>query len=277
MRGTRRNIICYLFLISIIALLLMSTALSEHDVWDCPCGRTCNTGNYCGGCGRPAPTNPPFPTAAPASTLQPATIPTPETVLNTLKVGDNIVFGNYEQDNNLDNGKEGIEWIVLDVSNDKYLLLSKYGLEPKAFNTKRIHITWENSSLRKWLNEDFLYTAFCEDERSAILITNTEENTQDSVFLLSYKEAFEQYLPEKDMRKCAPTEYAKSKGAMTGSNYTFDKLAGAWWLRSPGNYDLSALYIIDDGGLWDQFVDINDIVVRPALWLNSKYLSLPMR
>ena len=87
---------------------------------------------------------------------------------------------------------------------------------------------------------------------------------------------YEQYLPEKDMRKCAPTEYAKSKGAMTGSNYTFDKLAGAWWLRSPGNYDLSALYIIDDGGLWDQFVDINDIVVRPALWLNSKYLSLPM-
>ena len=256
-----------LFVIAILYGLTLFTlsASGEGQVWDCPeCGRTGNTGNYCGKCAHSAPWIETTHTPTPASTPM-------------LTNGDIITFGEYEQDNNLDNGKEDIEWIVLDVSNDKYLLLSKYGLEPREFNTKRIHITWENSSLRKWLNEVFLYTAFSEDERSAISITNTEENTQDSVFLLSYKEVYEQYLPEKDMRKCAPTEYAIFKGAMIGSNYTFDRLAGAWWLRSPGNYQLSALYIIDDGGLWDQYVDINDIVVRPALWVNSKYLSQPTR
>lgn len=32
--------------------------IGEHSSWDCPgCGRTGNTGNYCGGCGCPAPSN----------------------------------------------------------------------------------------------------------------------------------------------------------------------------------------------------------------------------
>ena len=43
-----------------------------------------------------------------------------------ISVGDIITFGHYEQDNNLDNGAEPIEWIVLDVQDGKALLLSKY-------------------------------------------------------------------------------------------------------------------------------------------------------
>lgn len=31
-----------------------------------------------------------------------------------VKIGDTVTFGNYEQDNNLDNGQESIEWEVLD-------------------------------------------------------------------------------------------------------------------------------------------------------------------
>lgn len=31
------------------------------------------------------------------------------------RVGDTVIFGQYEQDGNLDNGSEPIAWLVLDV------------------------------------------------------------------------------------------------------------------------------------------------------------------
>ena len=41
----------------ILTKLCFSTALCENNVfWNCPeCGRSGNTGNYCGNCGHPAP------------------------------------------------------------------------------------------------------------------------------------------------------------------------------------------------------------------------------
>ena len=65
-----------------------------------------------------------------------------------VSVGDIVTFGSYEQDNNLSNGKEAIEWLVLDIQDGKALLLSKYGLETKEYNTGDYEITWERSTLR---------------------------------------------------------------------------------------------------------------------------------
>ena len=132
--------------------------------------------------------------------------------------GDMILFGRYEQDNNLDNGTEPIEWLVLDVSEDgkQALLISKYGLDVKQYNTSYEKKTWETCSLRTWLNTDtteeksFLSTAFTEDEQKKILTTAVDNSssqgfdwttegastnpsggndTQDRIFLLSYAEA----------------------------------------------------------------------------------------
>ena len=33
---------------------------------------------------------------------------------NTVKTGDEILFGSYEQDNNIQKGKEPITWVVVD-------------------------------------------------------------------------------------------------------------------------------------------------------------------
>ena len=73
------------------------------------------------------------------------------------KKGSIVTFGHYEQDNNIENGKEKIEWIVLDVKDGKVLLLSKYLLDQKKFidneldysGHKANRYTWENSTLRK--------------------------------------------------------------------------------------------------------------------------------
>ena len=78
--------------------------------------------------------------------------------LPNVEVGDTIEFGEYEQDNKSD--KEPIEWNVLDIQDNKALIISKYGLDAKKYNEEYQSVTWENCTLRKWLNEDFYNEAF---------------------------------------------------------------------------------------------------------------------
>ncbi len=75
----------------------------------------------------------------------------------------NVAFGAYEQDGNLDNGPEPIEWIIFDKEDDKMLLASKYILDAQYYyeiNTSAEGIGWEDSTVRTWLNSDFYNTAF---------------------------------------------------------------------------------------------------------------------
>ncbi|WP_031578008.1 protein kinase [Ruminobacter sp. RM87] len=65
---------------------------------------------------------------------------------------------------------EPIQWIVLDVEKDqKVLLLSCNAIACKNFNEGGSACTWETSSLRKWLNSDFLRNSFSENEKKIIL------------------------------------------------------------------------------------------------------------
>ena len=73
-----------------------------------------------------------------------------------IKVGDYVNFGTYEQDNNTSNGKEEVEWLVLEVKDGKALIISKYALDCKPYNTGLTGATWETCTLRKWLNNNFI-------------------------------------------------------------------------------------------------------------------------
>ena len=211
----------------------------------------------------------------------------------SVTIGDTITFGSYEQDNNLDNGPEPIEWMVLDIQDGKAFLLSRYGLDTKPYNTVDTDITWEACSLRRWMNSDFIDAAFSKDEQSAILITEVDNsdaqgcsryiiyggnNTQDKTFLLSFSEA-NRYLGVKHWTeddennkksRVAPTEYAIQAGADAHSyDLTADgEPAGAWWLRSPGELPNSASDVFSLGRLGYGLVNLDGLVVRPALWLD---------
>ncbi len=118
------------------------------------------------------------------------------------KAVEYFIFGSYEQDNDLSNGSEPIEWVVLDRDGSKVLLASRYILDCRLFNeTSEPEDTWENCSLRAWLNGEFLEKAFTADEQAAILITELdnsadkekdfgwnidENNTMDRVFVPRY-------------------------------------------------------------------------------------------
>ena len=75
-----------------------------------------------------------------------------------------VKFGHYEQDNNKSNGAEEIEWLVLDEDLNNFLLLSKNVLDCKNFNDTQVETIYTNSTLRNWLNADFIGSAFSAKE-----------------------------------------------------------------------------------------------------------------
>jgi tetratricopeptide (TPR) repeat protein len=82
--------------------------------------------------------------------------------------GDYVFFGKYEQDGNTSNGTEAIEWIVLSKDESKILVLSKYALELLPYHTSNESVTWGTCSLREWLNNDFIDSAFSSSEEEMI-------------------------------------------------------------------------------------------------------------
>ena len=90
-------------------------------------------------------------------------------LVQNVEVGDVIKFGSYEQDDDTSNGKEEIEWIVLEKDNASILLISKYGLDCQPFYTSLTDVTWETCSLRTWLNGTFLNT-YCSSSSLAVSI-----------------------------------------------------------------------------------------------------------
>lgn len=194
-------------------------------------------------------------------------------------IGSEILFGSYEQDGNTGNGAEDIEWIILARAGDNALLLSKYGLDAKEYHEEWEDITWEQSDIRSWLNSSFMDTAFTGEEQGTILKTEVDNsqaegnskynttsgnNTEDRVFLLSYKEAFEDYFSSDEERICMPTDYAVQNGAWTN----VDTGARWWWLRSPGYYQDCATFVSNVGSPGFDFVNAVNYCVRPALWIN---------
>ena len=188
--------------------------------------------------------------------------------LKAAQVGDYVFFGAYEQDNNTSNGKEDIEWLVLEVKDGKALVISKYALDCQQYNTSSTGVTWETCSLQKWLNNDFINSAFTADEKAMIptvTISTPGNATQDQVFLLSITEANE-YFSSYITKQCEPTVYVVAGGAYVSSSNG----NCWWWLRSRGNNGIYAAYVDQDGDIveYGTIVDNDNGAVRPALWID---------
>lgn len=202
----------------------------------------------------------------------------------SLSVGSIVQFGVYEQDADFSNGMEPIQWIVLDIQDGKALLLSRYLLDAKMYNEKAVDVTWEKCTLRLWLNSDFMQTAFSEDENAAILLSEVcngsdqgcyefstagSNDTEDRVFILSYKEAI-QYLKTDSLRIAVPTAYAETQ-------YCTE----TWYTRSPGKTFSNLCIVHALGDMWNGHVDTRDIApqkhnypgVRPAMRIDLQRIE----
>lgn len=197
-------------------------------------------------------------------------------LIKNVTVGDTWKFGSYEQDNKIENGKEEIEWIILEKDEMSLFLISKYALDCQLYNSSSKNVTWETCSLRKWLNETFLNDAFSLEEQNSIIdytviadsnprySTSPGKNTTDKVFLLSINEV-NKYFSSNSARQCQGTEYCYEQGANKAKN------GNCWWrLRTPGRYSNHAAIVSYDGSILNDGYNVkyDYDAVRPALWIN---------
>ena len=202
-----------------------------------------------------------------------------EKELSKLNVPQTVEFGRYVQDKS---GVDApIEWLILELTPYRALLISKYALDCKPYNTSKAEVTWESCTLRKWLNEDFFNTAFSDGEKAMIptVTVSADENpdcdtdpgnaTQDKVFLLSIPEA-SRYFKNNEARTCVPTACAIGNGAYTESYAKGGAATCWWWLRTPGEDQNLATGVLDEGSVYSSVdhVNSNILCVRPALWIN---------
>ncbi len=197
--------------------------------------------------------------------------------LKAAQAGANVFFGSYEQDNDLSNGKEDIEWLVLAKEDSRILVISKYALDCHQYHAQRAETTWETCTLRTWLNGRFLNDAFTKEDQTRIPTVpvyarrnqssglDAGKNTEDKVFLLDIAEA-EKYFTSNEARICNPTAYAIEKGCYIHGN------AGTcrWWLRSPGFGASYAAVTLADGSVLKKGESVAGSIyaVRPAMWID---------
>ena len=197
-----------------------------------------------------------------------------KSLLSKAEVGSTILFGSYEHDDIVANGREPIEWVVLAKESNNVLVISKYGLDCQPYNKESKDVTWESSSLRRWLNELFLMSAFSHPERemiqSAVVTadanpdynTSPGNNTEDKVFCLSMTEA-QKYFASNDDRQCCPTAYAVRHNAYRGK----ENGCCGFWLRTPGCVANSAAIVYSIGAMDSVGVSVyyDRVAIRPAM------------
>lgn len=172
-----------------------------------------------------------------------------ESVKNA-KEGDSIIFG-----------ANNLKWRVLKKQENKALLITEGIVVDKAYNENGEKATWENCTLRKWLNEDFYNDTFTEEEKELIKMTTLSNpdnpeygtdggnDTEDKVFLLSIQEQ---------------QEYFDSNEGRAIGDW--------WWLRSPGQTAYGAAGIGTTGFTHKFGIGTGDSNgVRPSLWMDLEF------
>lgn len=197
--------------------------------------------------------------------------------LKNITIGDFIKFGFYDLDGKVDTLDE-LEWQVLDIQDNKALLISKYAVNEVIYGVE--NVTWETCKLREQLNEDFYDLVFTDNNKNRILMTNVTadsnpkystnpgRDTQDKIFLLSIKE-IKKYFPTDEARKCSLLPELEEL-------YDFEVYGYFWWSRTPGRNQRDVAGVNGDGtisydGEWADsgghgWAYIGH-VVRPAMWV----------
>jgi len=188
-----------------------------------------------------------------------------------VNVGDCVRFGSYPQSGDT---PELIEWRVLDIIDGKALMISESLLDCRKYNNEKQAVTWENCTLREWLNTEFVNNAFAAEEREKMSSmknqnpdnhgsgTNDDNATEDYVFCLSIEEA-EKYFGNNEARSAKPTAYAKKNGSYVNSS----RGTGWWWLRSPGRNSSNAANVDPVGSIdrLGDYVFLDAYCVRPVI------------
>lgn len=192
---------------------------------------------------------------------------------------ETVIFGVFEQDGKLENGQEPLEWIILERTADEVVMATKYGVFAKDFyigsGKKDAVVSWDQSSLRKWLRNTFYKNAFTKEEQSYIIDQKfkdevTEKMLTDHVTLMTVEEV-QKYFPTEKSRLLEETYYASLSKAYRN---TFT-MAGWWWLRDMGQKEASAAYVNSFGVIVPKgnYANYQHALIRPIIRVKPEALQ----
>ena len=261
-------------LVICLLILLLGTsacAMAEGNEWTCEiCGRV-SGGNFCPYCGTAEPRLA-CSHCGEVISARNLTLFCPQCGTVLLKAGDAVSYGRYEQDGNEENGKEPVEWTVLDVKDGRALMISRYALDTIPYLTRMdrenpSENTWSSSALRAWLNEKFINDAFQVREQAALSRTvpdgGESASAGDKIFVLSSSEV-ESYF-SRDMKiPCTATEHALGRRGFRDGENGFTR----WWARSDVNASGKSDIITPYGTCIREYSYDFMVTVRPAVWID---------
>lgn len=220
---------------------------------------------------------------------------TPDCVvpISQAEVGDIVCFGTYEQDGLTENGPEKIRWRVLEKKNGRLLVITEKVIAFQEYNKDKIHtnyppdVTWEQCTLRTWLNNDFYNSVFTDNEKNQIPTVNVHtegrnyyatttggNDTKDKMFCLSLEEAAT-YLKTTEGAVAYATRQVLLEEDWTtieqikSGEVNLDTTTDSYWLRTPGDYGNSfAMHIELDGEVnFDGRTVNSSCGVRPSTYI----------
>ena len=194
--------------------------------------------------------------------------------LKKLGIGDLVAIGNYDIIPNNEK-QEALMWKVIDKKDGKLLVITDKLIDAFSFNYNQSKenvedVTWENCSLREFLNNEFINMQMTEDERNMIATTHNENKacneylksiwnfeqepysematqnhrddvaTDDKVFLLSLDEVLK-YFPGEEEAKSKDYPFSMLKTSNNRTAY----ITKAVKENGKGYYERDTL-----GGVW---------------------------
>lgn len=190
---------------------------------------------------------------------------------------DCVYFGNYVQKDTNHDGKvtdedekEPIKWRVLSVEEDgTALLLADKLLDKQPFDENGTD-SWENATIRTWLNSTFLNAAFTEAEQEAIADTELEMESgttvTDNIYLLSIEEVSNPEYGFHPLINCE-SNTRKAESIRYDEEDISTQLKNCWWLRSLQANGM-AFYVAATGKEDEYYHDgKSPLGIRPALRL----------
>lgn len=180
-----------------------------------------------------------------------------------LKPGDIVSFGHRMDE---DSGTIiPMQWVILDREDNYAFLLADSWSEKRPFmDYTSVHVTWQHSSLRAYLNDTFLKEHFTDDEQAHIRISRVKtlkptgvtvspgNDTEDYVYILSQEEVAKSVV------------FIKGHAALNQS--------GICWTRSP--YDTGKMICFWADTLRNSAARLStrEANVCPVLWVDMHAL-----
>ena len=181
----------------------------------------------------------------------------------------------------------GYDWYTLKEEADKVLLLSAEVIGLEKYHDTFEDVTWEDSSIRKFLNNDF-YDSFKSEEKLQIAPSQMYnegnpwysvsggQKTIDRIFLLSIEEVVRYLGDNGQLRKPNNKYFIDDKYNLVRSAKYLDGSPSRWMLRTPGNsLDFVATVTIEGKiAMTGDFVnrpstDLFNVGIRPSMWIKK--------